>query len=93
MHVGRKRLAKIDQILLVKIAKLGGGKWGNEFGGDLARVAISEEGGRCVVVGGDFGWKYPRLSLTHKLVCAGDNPLYRWRIITNLPGVTFIAGA
>jgi hypothetical protein len=44
MHVGRKRLGKIHQILLVKIAKLGGGKWGNEFGGGLARVAISEGG-------------------------------------------------
>jgi hypothetical protein len=82
--MGRKRLAKIHQILLVKIAKLGGGKWGNEFGGGLARVAISEGGGRwvVVVVGGEFGWKYLRLSLVHKLVCAGDNPLYRWRIVT-----------
>jgi hypothetical protein len=40
--VGRKRLTKIYQISLVKIAKLGGGKWGNEFGSSLARVAISE---------------------------------------------------
>jgi hypothetical protein len=35
-----------------------------------------------VVVGGEFGWKYPRLSLAHKLVRAGDNPLYRRRIVT-----------
>jgi hypothetical protein len=52
MHVGRKRLAKIHQILLVKIAKSGGGKWGNEFGSALARVAISE-GERWVVVVGE----------------------------------------
>jgi hypothetical protein len=51
MHVVRKRLAKIHQILLVKIAKLGGGKWGNEFGCGLARVAISEGGGE-----GDGWW-------------------------------------
>jgi hypothetical protein len=48
MHVGRKRLDKIHQILLVEIANLRGGKWGNEFGSGLARVAISE-GGRWVV--------------------------------------------
>jgi hypothetical protein len=69
---------------LVKIAKLGGGKWGNEFGGGLARVAISDGGGGrwvVVVVGGEFGWKYPRLSLAHKLVCTGYNPLYRRRIV------------
>jgi hypothetical protein len=53
--VGRKRLDKIHQILLVKIAKLGGGKWGNEFGSGLARVAISE-GGRSVVVIGEELW-------------------------------------
>jgi hypothetical protein len=53
--VGRKILAKIHQILLVKIAKLGGGKWGNEFGSGLARVAISE-GGRWVVVVGEELW-------------------------------------
>jgi hypothetical protein len=53
--VGRKRLAKIHQILLVKITKLGGGKWGNEFGYGLARVAISE-GGRWVVVVGEELW-------------------------------------
>jgi hypothetical protein len=85
MHVGRKRLANMHQILLVKIAKLGGGKWGNEFGGGLIRVAISEGGGGgrwAVVVGGEFGWKYPRLSLAHKLVCTGDNPLYRRCIVT-----------
>jgi hypothetical protein len=51
MHVGRKRLAKIHQILLVKIAKLGGRKWENEFGSALARVAISE-GGREMGNGG-----------------------------------------
>jgi hypothetical protein len=58
MHVGRKKLAKIHQILLVKIAKLGGEKWGNEFGSGLARVAISEGGGGrwVVVVGEEFGW-------------------------------------
>jgi hypothetical protein len=32
-----------------------------------------------VVVGGEFGWKYPRLSLAHKLICAGDNSLYHRR--------------
>jgi hypothetical protein len=53
--VGRKRLTKIYQILLVKIAKLGGGKWGNEFGSGLPRVAISEGGRWVVVVGGKFG--------------------------------------
>jgi hypothetical protein len=96
MHVGRKRLAKIHQIFLVKIAKLGGRKWGNEFGSGLARVAISEGGGArwvVVVVGGEFGWTYPRLSLVHKLICAGDNSLYRRRIVTNSPGINFIAGA
>jgi hypothetical protein len=41
--MGRKRLAKIHQILLVKIAKLGGEKWGNEFGSGLARVAIGNK--------------------------------------------------
>jgi hypothetical protein len=40
VHAGRNRLAQIHQILLIKIAKLGGGKWGNEFGSALARVAI-----------------------------------------------------
>jgi hypothetical protein len=55
MHVGRKRLAKIHQILLVKIAKLGGGKWGNKFGGGLAQVAISE-GGR-EMGGGRGRWR------------------------------------
>jgi hypothetical protein len=93
MHVGRKRLAKIHQILLVKIAKLGGGKWGNEFGSGLARVAINEGGRWVVVIGGEFGWKYPRLSLEHKLICAGDNSVYRRRIGTYLPGVKVIAGA
>jgi hypothetical protein len=90
--VGRKRLTKIHQILLVKIAKLGGEKWGNEFGSGLARVAFSEGGRWVVVVGGEFGWKYPRLSLAHTLICAGDNvspahrhlftgdKVYRWRI-------------
>jgi hypothetical protein len=39
VHAGRRRLAKIHQILLVKIAKLGGGNWGKEFGSELARVA------------------------------------------------------
>jgi hypothetical protein len=53
--VDRKRLAKIYQILLVKIAELGGGKWGNEFGSGLARVAISE-GERWVVVVGEELW-------------------------------------
>jgi hypothetical protein len=43
VHAGRKILAKIHQILLVKIAKLGGGKWGNEFGSALARVAIGNK--------------------------------------------------
>jgi hypothetical protein len=56
MHVGRKRLVKIHQILLVKIAKLGGEKWGNEFGGGLARVAISE-GGREMGGGGGGRWR------------------------------------
>jgi hypothetical protein len=78
--VGRKRLTKIHKILLVKIAKLGEGMWGNEFGSGLARVAISEGGRWVVVVGGEFGWKYPRLSLAHKLICAGDNAHYRRRI-------------
>jgi hypothetical protein len=41
--VGSKRLAKIHQILLVKISKLGEGKWGNEFGSGLARVAIGNK--------------------------------------------------
>jgi hypothetical protein len=91
--VGRKRLTKIYQVLLVKIAKLGGGKWGNEFGSGLARVAISEEGRWVVVVGGEFGRKYPKLSLAHTLICAGDNALYRRRIGTYSPGVKFIAGA
>jgi hypothetical protein len=39
----RKRLAKIHQILLVKIAKLEGGKWGNVFASGLARVAIGNK--------------------------------------------------
>jgi hypothetical protein len=52
--VGRKRLTKIHQILLVKIAKLEGGKWENEFGSGLARVAISEGGRWVVVVGGEI---------------------------------------
>jgi hypothetical protein len=39
---------------LVKIAKLGGGKWGNEFGSGLARVAISEGERWVVVVGGEL---------------------------------------
>jgi hypothetical protein len=43
MHVGRKRLAKIHQILLVKIAKLGGVKWGNVFASGLAQVAIGNK--------------------------------------------------
>jgi hypothetical protein len=47
--VGRKRLTKIHQILLVKIAKLGEGKWENEFASGLAQVVIIE-GGRWVVV-------------------------------------------
>jgi hypothetical protein len=46
-----------------------------------------------VVIGGEFGWKYPRLSLAHKLICAGDNALYRRRIGTYSPGIEFIAGA
>jgi hypothetical protein len=41
VHAGRKRLARIHQILFIKIDKLGGGKWGNEFGSALARVAIA----------------------------------------------------
>jgi hypothetical protein len=90
--VGRKRLTKIYQILLVKIAKLGGGKWGNEFGSGLARVAISE-GVRWVVVGGELGWKYPRLSLEHTLICARDNALYCRCIGTYSLGIKFIAGA
>jgi hypothetical protein len=40
---------------LVKIAKLGGGKWENEFGGGLVRVAISEGGGR--EMGGGGRWR------------------------------------
>jgi hypothetical protein len=91
--VGRKRLTKIHQILLVKIAKLGGGKWGNEFGSGLAQVAISEGGRWVVVVGGEFRWKYPKLSLAHTLICAGDNAQYRRRIDTYSPGIRFIAGA
>jgi hypothetical protein len=43
VHVGRKRLTKIHQIFLVKIAKLGGGMWGNDFGSGLARVAIGNK--------------------------------------------------
>jgi hypothetical protein len=53
--MGRKRWTKIYQILFVKIAKLGGGKWGNEFGSGLARVEISEGGRWVVVVGGELG--------------------------------------
>jgi hypothetical protein len=78
---------------LVKIAKLGGGKWGNEFGSGLARVAISEGGRWVVVVGGEFGWKYPRLSLAHMLICNGDNSQYRRRIGIYSPRIKFIAGA
>jgi hypothetical protein len=89
MHVGRKRLAKMHQMLLVKIAKFGGGKWENEFGGGLDRVAISEGGGGrwvVVVVGEEVGWKFPRLSLAHKSICAGGNR-YRRRIMVYSPGV------
>jgi hypothetical protein len=43
VHAGRKRLAKIHQILLIKIAKLGGGKWGNEFESASAQVAIGNK--------------------------------------------------
>jgi hypothetical protein len=45
-----------------------------------------------VVVGGEFGFKYPRLSLAHTLICVGDSSLYRWRIgryslgVKNHPG-------
>jgi hypothetical protein len=46
-----------------------------------------------VVVGGEFGWKYPRLSLAHKPICAGDNAQYRRRIGTYSPEIKFIAGA
>jgi hypothetical protein len=90
MHVGRKRLAKIHQILLVKIAKLGGGKWGNEFGSALARVAISE-GERWVVVVGEGvrSWleKYPRLSLAHRTVCARGKALIAGAYYVDSPGV------
>jgi hypothetical protein len=92
--VGRKRLAKIHQILLVKIAKLRGRKWGNVFASGLARVAISEGGRWVVVVDGELcGWKYPRLSLVHTRICARDKTQYRRRINLYSPGIKLIAGA
>jgi hypothetical protein len=78
VHAGRKRLAKIHQILLVKIAKLGGGKWGNKFGSALARVVIGKsEGGRWVVVvvgegvGSALAGKRSQVIPAHLSICTG----------------------
>jgi hypothetical protein len=38
VHVGGGRFAKIYQTWLVKLAKMGGGEWGNELGREEGRV-------------------------------------------------------